>query len=78
MSISFNVKLVYSVHSRHNVVTVKVRSHQARMKRYARMIYMLSQSKDAIDNPAALFAQMRRREWRELGGTNLAFGAFDA
>ncbi len=26
------------------------------MKRYARMIYMLSQCKDAIDNPAALFA----------------------
>ncbi len=41
---------------------VKVRSHQTRMKRFARMIYMLSQCKDAIDKPAALFARMRRRE----------------
>ncbi len=32
------------------------------MKRYAQMIYMLSQCKDAIDNPAALFARMRQRE----------------
>ncbi len=47
------------------VASLKVRSHQMWMKRYARMIYMLSQCKDAIDNPAALFAQMRRREWRE-------------
>ncbi len=30
--------------------------HQTRMKRYTQIIYMLSQSKDAIDNPAALFA----------------------
>ncbi len=29
------------------------------MKRYAQMIYMLSQCKDVIDNPAALFARMR-------------------
>ncbi len=36
---------------------------------------MLSQCKDAIDNPAALFARMRRRELR---GVNWAFGAFDA
>ncbi len=28
-------------------------SHQTRMKRYAQMIYMLSQCKDTIDNPAA-------------------------
>ncbi len=35
---------------------VKVRSHQTRMNRYAQIIYMLSQCKDAIDNPAALFA----------------------
>ncbi len=55
--------------------SLKVRSHQMRMKRYARMIYMLSQCKDAIDNPVALFAGMRRRE---LCGANLAFGAFDA
>ncbi len=41
---------------------LKVRSYQTRMKRYARMIYMLSQCKDTIDNPAALFAWMRRRE----------------
>ncbi len=27
---------------------------------------MLSQCKDAKDNPAALFARMRRREWREF------------
>ncbi len=40
-----------------------VRSHQTRMKRYVRMIYMLSQCKDAIDNPAALFAWIT---WREL------------
>ncbi len=37
---------------------LKVRSHQKRMKRYAQMIYMLSQCKDAIDNPAVLFAWM--------------------
>ncbi len=46
--------------------SVKVRSHQTRMTRIARLIYMLSQCKDAIDNPAALFARMRRREWCEL------------
>ncbi len=38
---------------------LKVRSHQMRMKRYAQMIYMLSQCKDAIDNPAALFQGSR-------------------
>ncbi len=46
---------------------LKARSHQTRMKRYAWMIYMLSQCKDAIENPAALFEWMRRRElsvWR--------------
>ncbi len=63
---------------------LKVRSHRTRMKRYAWMIYMLSQCKDAIDNPAALFARMRRREWcdslrierltREL--KNLNFGGY--
>ncbi len=41
--------------------TLKVRSHQTQMTRIARMIYMLSQCKDAKDNPAALFARMRRR-----------------
>ncbi len=51
---------------------VKVRSHQIRI---VRMIYMFSQCKDAIDNPAALFARMRQREWRELCGANLAFDA---
>ncbi len=34
---------------------LKVRSHQMQMKCYAQIIYMLSQCKDAIDNPAALF-----------------------
>ncbi len=53
--------------------SLKVRSHQTRMKRYARMIYMLSQCKDAIDNPAALFARMRRLT-REL--KNLNFGGY--
>ncbi len=43
-----------------------MRSHQTRMKRYAQIIYMLSQCKDAIDNTAALFARMRRHEWHEL------------
>ncbi len=38
---------------------LKVRSHQTRIKRYARMIYMLSQCKDTIDNPEELFARMR-------------------
>ncbi len=47
---------------------VKVCSHQMRM------IYMLSQCKHAKDNPAALFARMRRREWREL--KNLNFGRY--
>ncbi len=36
------------------------------MTRIAQMIYMLSQCKDAKDNPAALFARMRRHEWREF------------
>ncbi len=57
--------------------TLKVRSHQTRMKHYARMIYMLSQCKDSIDNPAALFVQMRQRE---LGVScevkNLNFGGY--
>ncbi len=44
------------------------------MKRYVRMIYMLSQCKDMIDNPAALFARMRWRESREL--KNLNFGGY--
>ncbi len=35
---------------------LKVRSHQTRMRRITRMIYMLSQCKDTIDNPAV-------REW---------------
>ncbi len=47
------------------VASLKVRSHQTRMKRYARMIYMLSQCKDTIDNPAALFRS----------GANWAFDA---
>ncbi len=59
-----------------------MRSHQTRMKRYTRTIYMLSQCKDAIDNPAALFARMRRIEClgcltrysREL--KNLKFGGY--
>ncbi len=54
--------------------SLKVRSHQMRMKHYAQMIYMLSQCKGEIDNPAALYARMVRRE---LHGTNWAFGAFD-
>ncbi len=51
-----------------------MRSHQMRMKHYARMIYMLSRCKDAIDNPAALFARMRLRKCdsRELRGENEA------
>ncbi len=42
------------------------------------MIYMLSQCKDAIDNPAALFARTRRRELRELRSANgaLNFGGY--
>ncbi len=52
--------------------SLKVRSHQTRMKCYAQMIYMLSQCKD---NPAALFARMRRREWRKLRCANWAFDA---
>ncbi len=44
------------------------------MTRIARMIYMLSQCKDAKDNPGALFACMRRREWRELKKLN--FGGY--
>ncbi len=45
------------------VIALKVRSHQTRMKSYAQMIYMLSQCKDAIDNPAARIARIT---WREL------------
>ncbi len=54
------------------------------MKRYAQMIYMLSQCKDAIDNPAARMTRITRRElsvWgvstRELRGLkNLNFGGY--
>ncbi len=49
------------------------RSHQTRMKRYAQIIYMLSQCKDAIDNPAALFARIEHLT-REL--KNLNFGGY--
>ncbi len=42
------------------VLIFKVRSHQTRMKRYARMIYMLRQCKDAIDNPAAALTNQER------------------
>ncbi len=44
-----------------------MRSHQTRMKRYARMIYMLSQCKDAIDNYAALFARITMARIERLG-----------
>ncbi len=47
--------------------SLKVRSHQTRMKRYAQIIYMLSQCKSAIDNLAALFARMRRTRIERLG-----------
>ncbi len=53
------------------------------MKRYARMIYMLSQCKAAIDNPAVLFAQIRRYELSIWGAfvqiarvKNLNFGGY--
>ncbi len=69
-SLSYPFLLVLRVHVRVRAdsgfdrgVGLKVRSHQTRMKRYAQMIYMLGQCKDAIDSPAALFARMR---WREL------------
>ncbi len=39
--------------NRNRIESVKVRSHQTRM------IYMFSQCKDAIDNPAARFADIR-------------------
>ncbi len=39
-----------------------------------RMIYMLSQCKDAIDNPAALFARITLHELSEL--KNLNFGGY--
>ncbi len=62
------------------VNSVKVRSHQTRI---ARMIYMLSQCKDAKDNPAALFARMRWREWHKwhefsvfFALKNLNFGGY--
>ncbi len=54
--------------------TLKVRSHQTRMKRFARMIYMLSQCKDAIDNPAARIERFFTRDSREL--KNLNFGVY--
>ncbi len=50
---------------------LKVRSHQMRI---ARMINMLSQCKDAKDNPAALFARMRRRKLSECKKKN--FGGY--
>ncbi len=50
---------------------LKVRSHQTRI---AQMIYMLSQCKDAKDNPAALFARMRRRKLSECKKMN--FGGY--
>ncbi len=58
--------------------TLKVSSHQTRIMR---MIYMLSQCKDAKDNPAVLFAWMRWREWRKLSvffirAKNLNFGGY--
>ncbi len=62
-----------------SLCVLKVRSHQTRMTRIAQMIYLLSQCKDAKDNPAALFARMRRREWRELSIfslKNLNFGGY--
>ncbi len=34
--------------------SLKERSHQMRMKHYAQMIYMLSQCKGEIDNPAGV------------------------
>ncbi len=40
---------------------------------YAQMIYMLSQCKDAIDNPVALFARIERLA-RDL--KNLNFGGY--
>ncbi len=42
-------------------------SHQRRMKHYARMIYMLSQCKDMIDNYAALFARITMARIERLG-----------
>ncbi len=42
-----------------------------------RMIYTLSQCKDAIDNPAALLARTRRREWCELRELRSANGALN-
>ncbi len=39
-----------------DITPSKVHSHQTRMKGYAQINYMLSQCKDAKDNPAALFA----------------------
>ncbi len=38
------------------------RNTRTRMKRYTQIIYMLSQSKDTIDNPAALFARITQCE----------------
>ncbi len=47
--------------------SLKVRSHQTRI---ARMIYMLSHCKDAIEAIRHLFARMRRRELRKLRSAN--------
>ncbi len=52
-----------------------MRSHQTRMMR---IIYMLSQCKDAIDNPAALFARMPRITWRELSDQELALAVYQS
>ncbi len=46
--------------------TLKVRLHQTRMKHYARMIYMLSRCKVAIDIPAVLFTRMAWITLRKL------------
>ncbi len=55
------VKLCFiNVYTYYNLM---VRSHQMRMKRYLQMIYMLSQCKDAIDNPAVLMAQVEKSEF---------------
>ncbi len=51
-----------------------MRSHQMRMKCFTRMIYMLSQCKDAIDNPAARIERFFTRDSRKL--KNLNFGVY--
>ncbi len=46
------------IRAQNDALEEKVRSHQTRMTQIVRMIYMLSQCKDAKDNPAALFARI--------------------